>query len=374
MKKQIIIKSSLVACAIACGFCSCKKGTTTPTSNTMYNISQTNLLADAAGNNAAKIDPNLTNAWGIAANPAGIIWVSSNHKSLSTIYDSTGQTLRAPVTIPSVNGVSGSPTGIVFNGTTDFGGNKFIFDGENGKITAWANGDNALVVASGVNGAVYKGLALAANAGANFLYAADFKTGKIDVFDRNFNRVNSNGFTDPNIPADFAPFNVQNIGGMLYVTYAKHAGPDNVDDSPAPGNGYVDIFKPDGSLVKQFASKGSLNSPWGITHAPAGFAAVTETILVGNFGDGKISIFDMNGGYLGQLQNNGNTISIEGLWALDFLKTTPTADSKLYFTAGQGGEQHGLLGYLKSSVPSNNNGGNNGAGNGGGGNGGSSGY
>ncbi|MEN0053396.1 MAG: TIGR03118 family protein [Mucilaginibacter sp.] len=360
MKKQIITRSAFVATAITLTIFSCKKGGTASMPTTQYNVTQTNLIADAEGYNAAKIDPDLVNAWGLAANQIGIVWVSSNRKALSTIYDTTGQTLRPPVKIPSANGNQpGDPTGMVFNSTADFGSNKFIFANENGSIAAWISNDNAAIVASGGQGAVYKGLALATNAGANFLYAANFKAGKIDVFDREFKQVNTTGFTDPSIPAGFGPFNVQNIGGMLYVTYAKLAGPDNVNDSPAPGNGYVNVFKPDGTLVKRFASQGSLNSPWGITHAPAGFAAPTETILVGNFGDGKINIFDTNGDYMGQLQTAGKPIAIEGLWALDFVKPDPGASSSLYFTAGPAGEKHGLFGFLKTSVITNGNNGNN---------------
>ncbi|WPU97043.1 TIGR03118 family protein [Mucilaginibacter sabulilitoris] len=364
MKKQLIMKALFRAAAIALTLSSCKKGNMTPMTTAQFNVSQTNLVADKDGYNAVKIDPDLINAWGLAANEGGIVWVASNRKSLSTIYDTTGQILRPPANIPSANGnLMGKPTGMVFNSSADFGGNKFIFSGEDGTITAWIRDDNATVVANGIPGSAYKGLALATNAGANFLYAANFRVARIDVFDKAFKSVTTNGFKDPNIPAGFAPFNIQTIGGMLYVTYAKLAGPDNEDDSPGAGNGYVDVFKPDGTLVKRFASQGSLNSPWGITHAPAGFAATTETILVGNFGDGKINIFDMNGDFKGQLQANGKAISIEGLWALDFVKMTPTAGSNLYFTAGPGGEAHGLFGFLKTAMVTNtgnNNGDNNG--------------
>lgn len=361
MKKQLITKPALFAVAALTVF-SCKKNAATaPLPTTQYNVTQTNLVADVDGYNATKIDPDLVNAWGLAANEIGIVWVSSNHKALSTIYDTTGRTLRVPVRVPTVNGNQpGKPTGMVFNNTADFGNNKFIFADENGAISAWIMNDDAAIVASGGQGAVYKGLALAANAGANFLYAANFKAGKIDVFDREFKHVITNGFTDSTIPAGFGPFNIQNIGGMLYVTYAKLAGPDNINDSPAAGNGYVDIFKPDGTLVKRFASQGSLNSPWGIADAPAGFAAETETILVGNFGDGRINVFDTNGNYKGQLQANGKPLTIDGLWALDFVKPNPAAGSSLYFTAGPAGETHGLFGFLKTSMIANSpNNGNN---------------
>lgn len=342
MKKKISTKFLLIAIAITATIYSCKKDHAAMNAPAQYNINETNLVADMAGFNAAQVDPNLANAWGLAANPTGIIWVASNGKSLSTVYDSTGHTVIAPVSIPS----AGSPTGIVFNGSaTAFKGSKFIFAGENGKITAWANGTNAVEV-GGRADAGYTGLAIAND--INFLFAADFKSGKIDIFDNDFNYVPSVVFADTTMAAGFSPFNIQNIGGMLYVTYAKRNGADN--DAPGTGNGYVNIFKTDGTFVKRFASQGTLNSPWGITLAPAGFAAATQTILVGNFGDGKINIFDLNGKYLGQLKNNMNTIVIQGLWALDFLKASPTAASKLYFTAGPGGELHGILGYLQSNL------------------------
>ncbi len=302
MKNLIYGKLCLAALSVLTCFFSCKKNRQPAP---QFNIGQTNLVADVATYGAAKIDTGLRNAWGLAANPTGIVWISSNRDALSTVYDKTGKTLRPPVTIPSVAANQpGAPTGIVFNGSTDFSGNKFIFSGEDGVITAWASGNAAVKVAdrSQAN-AVYKGLAMATDAGANFLYAANFKGGKIDVFDNHFNYVTTKPFLDPAIPAGFGPFNIQNIGGWLYVAYAKQKAPDNMDDQAGPGNGYVDIFKPDGTLIKRFASQGTLNSPWGITHAPAGLAANGETILVGNFGDGRINIFDMNGNYKGQLHN-----------------------------------------------------------------------
>jgi len=367
MKKQLFNKTLLLPLVMALTVLGCKKDKAVKSSGQQYSVTQTNLVADTAGFGAAKIDGDLVNAWGLAANTNGAIWVSSNHKGLSTVYDGTGQTLLGPVHILSAGqNTVAAPTGIVFNATPDFGGNKFIFCGEDGTITAWATaGVNAAVVFNGGANAVYKGLAMGNNGGQNFLYAANFKAGKIDVFDKNFQPVNNAGFADNTIPAGFAPFNVQNIEGSLYVEYAKQAGPDNADDSAAPGNGYVNVFKPDGTLLKRFASQGPLNSPWGITLAPAGFAASTPTILVGNFGDGKISVFDIDGNFKGSLQSGGQPVGISGLWALDFLTANPTATSHLYFTAGPDGEAHGLFGYLSSQMsnstpPSNGNNNNNG--------------
>ncbi|MDB5142280.1 MAG: hypothetical protein JWQ66_993 [Mucilaginibacter sp.] len=352
MKKLIYGKHFLAALLILTCFYSCKKDHQTVQ---QFNVAQNNLVADTAGYGAAKIDNNLLNAWGIAANPMGIIWIASNHKGVSTVYDKTGKTLIPPVTIPSVTADQpGAPSGVVFNSTTSFGGNKFIFAGEDGVITAWASGGAAVKVADrSSSNAVYKGLTIATDAGANFIYATNFRGGEIDVFDSNFNYVTSKPFLDTSIPAGFGPFNIQNIGGLLYVTYAKLKAPDNMDDQAGAGNGYVNVFKPDGTLVKRFASQGTLNSPWGITHAPAGFASGTEAILIGNFGDGRINIYDLQGNYKGQLQNNGQVVAIDGLWAIDFLNTNPNSVSStdpLYFTAGPMDEAHGVFGFLQTTI------------------------
>jgi len=314
---------------------------------------QVNLVADTAGFNAALIDTNLVNAWGIAAPPGGPIWISANHTGVSTIYNrTTGQTLRPPVTIPAaMAGQTGAPTGMVFNGSTAFGGYKFIFAGEDGTISAWKTGSVAIKVADRSQfDAVYKGLTMATDGPSWFLYAANFKGGKIDVFDANFNYVTGKPFWDPNIPAGYAPFNIQKVGDNLYVTYAKQKGPDNEDDQAGLGNGYVDVYKPNGMLVKRFFSQGDLNSPWGITLAPAGFAADQQTILIGNFGDGKINVFDFTGKHLGELQSGSHALVIEGLWAIDFLNGNVlgkgTSTQWLYFTAGPKDESHGVFGYL----------------------------
>jgi uncharacterized protein (TIGR03118 family) len=349
MRNLIKAKISLLAMVvITCSYACKKDHNITKT----FDIMQVNLVADTAGYNAARVDTNLLNAWGISVSPTGIIWISANHGGTSVVYDKTGKTVRPPVTIPaSTVGQTGAPTGTIFNSTADFGGNKFIFASEDGVVTAWSAGNSATIVAdrSAFN-AVYKGIAMAADGADNFLYLTNFKEGKIDVFDKNFTYVTTKPFIDPNIPAGFSPFNIQNIGGKLYVTYAKLKAPDNMDDQSGPGNGYVDIYNPNGTLVKRFASQGSLNSPWGIALAPAGFADDNQTILIGNFGDGRINIFDMAGNFKGQLQNHGQPVGIDGLWAIDFLKNNVPGGSPtdpLFFTAGPAEESHGLFGYLQ---------------------------
>jgi uncharacterized protein (TIGR03118 family) len=310
---------------------------------------QTNLVSDTAVFNAARLDSTLSNAWGIAINPNGILWINANGTDFSEVYDKNGIPKRLPVSVPT-------PSGIVFNSTSDFiipatgQVSKFIFGSENGKIYAWSSGDSArTVVDRSAMNAVYKGIELANDGSANFLFATDFHNGKIDVFDMSFNLIATKPFTDPMIPAGFAPFNIRLIDGDLYVTYAKQLAPDNHDDQKGPGNGYVNIFKTDGSLLKRFASEGTLNSPWGIEKAPQGFGQGKNVILIGNFGDGRINVYDAEEGeYLRQLQKSGMPVTIQGLWAITFPDNNIPGDNpnKLYFTAGPYDEAHGLFGYL----------------------------
>jgi len=334
-----------------------KKSDTTTTQPADTSYLQVNLVADTAGLSAARVDINLKNAWGVSIGPSGEFWIACNHKGLATIYDRNGTTLLAPVAIPSQGThFGGSPSGIVYNNTADFvihannETSKFIFVQEDGSISAWSSGDSTDRIADwSATGAVYKGVTIANNGSANFLYAANFRGRKIDIFDHLF-KININyPFTDTTIPAGFGPFNIQNISGKLFVTYAKLKPPDNMDDESGPGNGYVDIFTPDGSFVKRFASQGTLNSPWGIAQAPAGFSQGQNAILIGNFGDGRINVYDTSGTYKGQLQDQGVPISINGLWAIVFPQNNiPSGDqNQLFFTAGPQEENHGLFGYLK---------------------------
>ncbi len=332
-----------------------------------------NLVSDTVEYNPIHLDSNLVNAWGLAFGPTGGIWVSSNEKGLSTIYDLTGNTLRPPVVI-LFNGSPANPTGQVFNGSTSFvipstgKSAKFIFATENGSLAAWSGGDTAVTVADrSSQGAVYKGLEIASVNGSWFLFATDFHNGKVDVFDQNFNYI-SKAFSDPNIPAGFAPFNVRLLNGRLYVTYAKQLAPDNEDDQAGPGNGYVDIFNTDGSFVKRFASQGALNSPWGLEilqgkisdddmeqgdNDSQGDRMMQHdiNILVGNFGDGHISIYSSSGKFRGQLKSHGKAIEIEGLWALSYPpqgnSSYSAVSSWLYFTAGPDDESHSIFGYIQ---------------------------
>jgi uncharacterized protein (TIGR03118 family) len=257
----------------------------------------------------------------------------------------------------SIQNGKGSPTGQVFNGTTGFvipGTNKtarFIFAGEDGTITAWNGGTVATLVADRSHeGAVYKGLAMANDGTGNFLYATNFKESKIDVFDSTFTFITGKPFHDSSIPSDFGPFNIRAINGNLYVTYAKHQAPDNVDDKKGHGNGFVNIFNTKGQFIKRFASRGALNSPWGIVPSGPGSSSISDAILIGNFGDGFINVFTNNGDFAGSLKDDmGNNIAIDGLWAIE--NNIYTADPEhLYFTAGPANETHGLFGYISKDI------------------------
>jgi len=316
---------------------------------------QVNLVADVPGFGAAHLDSNLVNAWGLAAAPTGPIWISAAETGLSPVYDKTGATLRPPVAIPTpTDSFGGAPTGIVFNNTTDFAilkakqttPSRFIFATEDGILAAWGGGNTATLVADrSAWHSVYKGLAMAKDGGNNYLYATDFRNAKVDVFDKDFKYVNGKPFHDPGIPQGYAPFNIKSIGGYLYVTYAKQKLPEKEDDEAGPGNGYVDIFWPNGTLVKRFASRDALNSPWGMAVAAPGFCATKDVILVGNFGDGRINMYTPQGIFLGPLKSGWKPIAIEGLWSIE--NNIPTADPKqLFFTAGPEDEEHGLFGYL----------------------------
>jgi uncharacterized protein (TIGR03118 family) len=327
-------------------------------------------IAQAAGNSyqqqnhvsdgtipADHTDRNLVNAWGIAFNPTAFVWVTDNKTGLSTLYDGFGNPQSLVVAIPGPDDKTpGSPTGIVFNSfPNDFrvgtAASAFIFATEQGVIAAWAPAVDLTHAIRKVTrpDTVYKGLALAANGTATFLYAADFRGAKIDVYDRNFALVTTpGGFRDASIPPGFAPFNIQNIQGNLYVAYAKQDDA-RVDEVAGAGLGFVNVFDANGNRIRRIASRGRLNAPWGLALAPADFGKFSNRLLVGNFGDGTILAFDPHSGeFLGRLRAvNGKPLQIDGLWALVFgngVQNQPT--STLFFAAGPDDENHGLYGTI----------------------------
>ena len=323
---------------------------------------QHNLVSDVRGL-ADHLDPNLVNPWGVSFSPTGPFWVSDAGTGVATVYDGQGRSfpIGKPliVKIPVPPGVvqPSAPTGQVFNGAGGFNVAPgipavFLFATEEGTISGWnpAAGPDAIIkVNRSAFGAVYKGLAIAPSASGVHIYAANFHAGAIEVFDSNFNPVALAGaFVDLTLPVGYAPFNIQNVGGELFVTYALQDAAKK-DDVAGPGNGYVNEFDVNGNLIRRFATRGTLNAPWGVVRAPAGFGAFGGDLLVGNFGDGRINAFNPTTGvFHGQLhKNKPKAIEIEGLWALVFGNGGNAGDPhKLYFTAGIKDESHGLFGQI----------------------------
>ena len=319
-----------------------------------------NLVADTAGK-AQITDPNLVNAWGLAAGPTSPIWVSDNGTSMSTLYQgATGmhrpvQKVPLDVKIPG----GGDPTGVVFNPTQDFtlgsGGKTgpalFIFAGENGDLSAWnKTGDatQAVLVAHSKN-AVYKGLTMVTAGGKHFLLAADFHHNRIDVYDSHFQRVQSHhAFSSKGIPDGYAPFDVADLGGHVYVTYAKQ-DPTRHDDVSGPGHGFLKVFDERGRSLGTLVRRGVLDSPWGLAIAPRGFGPFAGELLVGNFGDGRIHVVNPSNGHVDAtlLDRHHQPIAIDGLWGLLPGNGTAGRTSDVWFSAGPGGESHGLLGVLR---------------------------
>jgi|SRR5579871_1957220 len=311
------------------------------------------LVADQPGV-ADVTDPNLVNPWGVAISATSPFWVSNAGKGNSTLYNGSGAITPLVVTVPpgkASTGKIGSPTGQVQNSTNGFvlaNGTKasFIFSTEDGTISAWNGGAAAAItVDNSAAGAVYYGLAIGTNAaGAPLLYAPNYTTGQIEIYDTKFAPTTvSGGFADSSLPAGYAPFNIWALNGKLYVAYAKQGPLSGVGGG---GIGQVAVFDFDGNLQKHLISGGPLNAPWGMAIAPSTFGAFGGALLVGNFGDGKINAFDLSSGNaLGTLQDsNGNAIVFPGLWALIFGNGGSGGDRQtLYITAGTGNLQHGLL-------------------------------
>jgi uncharacterized protein (TIGR03118 family) len=370
--KKILFKPYQFAIVLLCMlfFYSCQKDMKEPggpnggsvskntsVSKELKDFVQVNLVSDDASYDAANLDANLKNGWGLAISSSGQIRVNSEAVGVSGVYTLDGNIVSIPTYIPgsatSDNGVS-RPTGHVYNATSDFklpNGNPalFISASGDGSIAGWNSGNTAVRMADYAPNASYAGITIAADAGNNYLYATNFAENKIDVYDKDWKPL-SKTFNDPTVPAGYSPFNIQTIDGLLYVTYAKKNA--NGDEETGNGKGHISVFNPDGTFVKQFASGGKLNAPWGITKAPTGFwgssSQLSNMVLVGNFGNGQISVFDANGNFMGVLQSKGKPIEIDGLWGIAFPPSTSLNNTYLYFAAGPGTEQHGLLGYIKN--------------------------
>lgn len=327
---------------------------------------QVNLVSDIA-TNAPRTDSRLVNPWGILASPEAV-WINDNGPGLTTVYGPQGQLSSFAIHIPAPGGGTGTPSGLIFNNTFRFivtNGphhlpSTFLMSTEDGTIAAWSqqlSGSNAtLVVDNSGSGAVYKGLAIARDTnGTPNLYAANFHAGVIDMFGPQFQYLSS--FTDSNLPPNFAPFNIRTIRGWLFVTFALQKLPDAHDDQAGAGNGFVDIFDTDGTMLRRVVSQGALNSPWGIVVAPSDFGKFANTLLVGNFGNGMINSYDLlTGKWLGNLADTkGNPIVIDGLWGLTFENEAgfehewEFSSQRLYFSAGINEESDGLFGYIRAA-------------------------
>jgi uncharacterized protein (TIGR03118 family) len=356
---------------------------------------QTNLVSDFPATPPAVIpDANLINSWGLVHGPGTPWWISNNNGGTSTLYDTSGlnpanpanQTpppvlnpvanvpLNAPGNTPG-NGVviknapsqppPGSPTGVLFNGNPNaflLAPGKpalFIWVTEDGTVQGWNPGVNittAIIkvdhsqVPNAANGAVYKGATIIEDDGKEFLLAANFRSGRIDVFDTNFKQVHlsEDDFDDDDMPRDFAPFDVQSIGRNVYVSYAKQNGPKH-DNVPGEGLGFVTVFSRDGKRLQRLEHGPWFNSPWGIALAPGDFGEFSHAILIGNFGDGTIAAFNaITGKFIGNVKNpDGTVLAIDGLWSLQFGNGGASGPgSTLFFTAGPNGEANGLFGTL----------------------------
>jgi uncharacterized protein (TIGR03118 family) len=319
----------------------------------------TNLVSDGAAVPAAHTDPNLRNGWGVAFNPKGFAWVAVNGTSKSTLYDGNGVPQSLVVSVPAAS--DADPTGIVFNATQDFKVTQgataapaaFIFAGESGTLSGWAPSVNGTASVTMFDGSaankVYKGLAIASFNGVNYLYAADFHNGKVDVFNGTFAPTTlPGGFANPTLPPGFAPFGIQALGGRIYVAYAKRA-PTGDDEQAGDGLGVIAAFDTGGTLISQLAVGGVLNAPWGMAMAPANFGLFSGALLVGNFGDGKINAFDPGtGALMGTLSGaNGAPLVVDGLWGIAFGNDVQNQPSNtLFFAAGPADEAHGLYGRI----------------------------
>lgn len=316
----------------------------------------TNRISDQDGV-APLTDSNLVNAWGLSQGPGTFLWVADNGTNVATFY--TPDTFQPNGVLGMGNSlvvnVPGAPTGTTFVGSgftitegAHSGSTLFAFDTEGGQIEGWnptVDLHNAVVaVDESAQGSIFKGLTLGANsAGQTFLYAADFGHGLVKMYDSSFHNVGS--FTDPNLPKGYSPFNVQNLNGLIYVTFAKSGG--GVDEIDGQGLGVVDVFSTDGVLLRRVAQHGQLNAPWGLAIAPQSFGKFAGALLVGNFGDGQINAYDpLTGRYIGTLRTDGKPLTIDGLWAL---RTGP--NGTITFSSGPDDESHGLVGSISAGGP-----------------------
>lgn len=343
-----VISSFILSFILLVTLPACEKYDEEEIAKTDFNM--VNLVASTSQYNA-RVDANLVNGWGMAFTPSGNVWIAANGSGYGAVYNGSGGAVGDAVAIPSATTAGGgTPTGIAYNTSSDFvlQGDKpatFIFVSNDGVISAWSNGVAATRIVDRSSGSAYTGVAIANDNGDNFIYAVDFKSGKIDVFDKNFTMTGGRSFSDASIPPGFVPFNIQNIKDKLYVTYVKQdSGGDDIETGT--GLGYVNIFNPDGTLEKRFTSQGQLNAPWGIALAPLGFFDNVNhnIILIGNLGDGHVNAYSIDGNFLATLQSKGVPVEIKGMCGMCF---SPTSTRRLFFTGGPNEGNDGVFGYFE---------------------------
>ena len=307
----------------------------------------TNLVSNQVGQ-AKHVDPLLVNGWGLVHTPTSPFWVSDQGSGWSTLYNGDGIKQGLEVEIPSASGSgTGSPTGIVFNGSTDFQvkgkSAPFIFATLDGTISAWSPGvdfNNSTIVVPATGGASYTGLAITSNASGNFLFAADIANNKVDMYDGTFTLVKS--FTDTSLPAGFAPFGIQDLNGLLYIAFA---------DASGAAGGFIDIYSEDGTWLKTLAQGKPLNQPWGMAAAPKNFGPLSNTLLVSNnTNSGAINAFNaITGAFVGTIKDtSGKAIHINQLWGIEFGGGTASngRTNELFFTAGPANNLAGTFGSI----------------------------
>jgi len=345
---------------------------------------QTDLVSNVA-TAPAVADANVRNAWGLVHGATTPWWISNNATGTSTLIDASTTPVTLPslvVTVPAAPSTSGpgTPTGIVFNGnssdfllapatpTTPARQAIFIWVTEDGTVSGWnpnVDPTHAIVKVDHSErpernrGAVYKGATIGEIDGKRFLFVANFRSGRIDVFDSTFRQVHldHDAFRDEDLPHGFAPFNVQGIGRNIYVTYAKQDA-DKHDEVAGAGLGFVDVFSARGRLLARLQHGSFLNAPWGVTLAPAYFGEFSHAVLVGNFGDGTIAAFNaVTGRFIGNvLKEDGSRLAIDGLWGLAFGNGGKSGPGNtLFFTAGPNDEHNGLFGMLMPIAAENDN-------------------
>jgi uncharacterized protein (TIGR03118 family) len=317
-------------------------------------FSRIDLVTDDQSANAAVIsDSGAKNSWGISFAGTSPFWVSANGSGVSNLYsvNPTSGTVAKVGLIVTIPG-DGSVTGQLSNSNSAaFNGDRFLFVSEDGTISGWRNalGTTAEVLAVASTANVYKGTAAATISGSTYLYAANFRAGTIDVLKGTAGAPDLAGnFIDPSIPAGFAPFNIQNLGGTLYVTYAQQDATKH-DDVAGAGLGFVDAFNTQGTLLTRVGTQGNLNSPWGLAIAPSSFGPFAGDLLVGNFGDGRINAYNLGtNSFVDQLSGvGGQPLSIDGLWGLTIGNDGSAGSSqRIYFSAGPNGEANGLFGVI----------------------------